>query len=106
MMSPAIPELTTEQRRRASGKAVEARARRARVRRALKDGTVRLSEFLEAAEHDEALARMRIRELLLALPRVGTTTAQAVLDDVRIAESRHVRGLSGRQRAALVEHFG
>lgn len=101
MMSPAIPELTTEQRRRASGKAVEARARRA-----LKDGTVRLSEFLEAAEHDEALARMRIRELLLALPRVGTTTAQAVLDDVRITESRRVRGLSGRQRAALVERFG
>lgn len=106
MMSPAIPELTTEQRRRASGKAVEARARRARARRALKDGTVRLSEFLEAAEHDEALARMRIRELLLALPRVGTTTAQAVLDDVRITESRRVRGLSGRQRAALVERFG
>ena len=49
---------------------------------------------------------MKVRALLVSLPRVGTTTADAILEDVRIAESRRVRGLGANQRAALVERFG
>jgi hypothetical protein avisC_08697 len=49
---------------------------------------------------------MKVRALLVSLPRVGTTTADAILEDVHIAESRRVRGLGANQRAALVERFG
>ena len=49
---------------------------------------------------------MKVRALLISLPRVGTTTADAILADIQIAESRRVRGLGANQRAALVERFG
>lgn len=103
---PVVPVLTTVQRRQASRRAVAARGRRARARRALKAGQVTLAELLEAAGDDPVLARMRVRDLLLALPRVGPTTANRVLDDVGIADSRRLRGLSERQRSELLARFG
>lgn len=103
---PVVSALTTVQRREASRRAVAARARRARARRALKTGQVTLAEILGAAEDDPALARMRVRDLLLALPRVGPTTANRVLDEVGIADSRRLRGLSGRRRSELLARFG
>lgn len=103
---PVVPALTTVQRREASRRAVVARARRARARRALKTGRVTLAEILEAAGDDPVLAWMRVRDLLLALPRVGPTTANRVLDEVGVADSRRLRGLSERQRSELLARFG
>ena len=65
---PWFPALTTVQRRQASRRAVAARGRRARARRALKAGQVTLAELLEAAGDDPVLARMRVRDLLLGAP--------------------------------------
>ncbi|WP_308807173.1 integration host factor, actinobacterial type [Actinomyces sp. 594] len=102
-----MPVLTGEQRRRASARAVAAKKRRARIRRDLKAGRLRLPEVLAAVDAgDRALARMRVRDLLLALPRVGPTTAYLVMDEVGIAESRRLAGLSTRQRAELLRRFG
>lgn len=102
----ALPTLTPEQRADALAKAAAARARRAQVKVDLKSGSMRLSELLEVAETDEVLAKMKVLALLQALPRVGTTTAHAVLDEVGISESRRVRGLGAHQRAELVRRFG
>lgn len=71
-------------------RAAAARARRVRARCALKTGQVTLAELLEAAGDDPALERMRVRDLLLALPRVGSTIANRVLDDVGVADSRRL----------------
>ena len=87
-------------------KAAAARSQRARIKSELKSGELKLSEFFAASETDEVLGKMKVRALLVSLPRVGTTTADAILEDVRIAESRRVRGLGANQRAALVERFG
>ncbi|MDO4243568.1 MAG: integration host factor, actinobacterial type [Actinomyces sp.] len=103
---PVVPALTAGQRREGSRRAVAARARRARVRRDLKAGRVTLAEVLETAGDDPALERMRVRDLLLALPRVGPTTANRVLDETGIADSRRLRGLSERQRGELLARFG
>ncbi|WP_425306123.1 hypothetical protein [Actinomyces succiniciruminis] len=45
---------------------------------------------------DRAKGRMRNRDLLLALPRGGTTTAYQVMDEGGIAESRQPAGLTPR----------
>ena len=101
-----LPTLTPEQRAEALEKAAAARSQRARIKSELKSGELKLSEFFAASETDEVLGKMKVRALLVSLPRVGTTTADAILEDVRIAESRRGRGLGANQRAALVERFG
>ena len=101
-----LPTLTPEQRTEALEKAAAARSQRARIKAELKSGELKLSEFFAASETDEVLGKMKVRALLVSLPRVGATTADAILADVRIAESRRVRGLGANQRAALVERFG
>ena len=93
-----LPTLTPEQRAEALEKAAAARSQRARIKSELKSGELKLSEFFAASESDEVLGKMKVRALLVSLPRVGTTTADA--------ESRRVRGLGANQRAALVERFG
>ena len=101
-----LPTLTHEQRAQALEKAAAARSHRARIKSELKSGELKLSEFFTASETDDVLGKMKVRALLISLPRVGTTTADAILADVHIAESRRVRGLGANQRAALVERFG
>ena len=65
-----------------------------------------LSEVLELADSDEAVAKMKVVSLLESLPRVGTNTAAVLMDEYKIAQSRRVRGLGPVQRKALVERFG
>ena len=102
----ALPTLTPEQRTDALAKAAAARARRAEVKAALKGGSMRLSAFLEQADQEEVLGKMKALALLQSLPRVGATTARTIMEEVGISESRRVRGLGAHQRAELVRRFG
>ena len=101
----ALPDLTPEQRAQALEKATQARRRR-EVKNALKARSMNLSEVLELADSDEAVAKMKVVSLLESLPRVGTNTAAVLMDEYKIAQSRRVRGLGPVQRKALVERFG
>lgn len=102
----ALPELTPDQRAAALTKAAAARTRRAEMKAKLKSGDVALSELLDAAHGDDALAKMRVVALLEALPGVGHVTARALMETIGISEARRVRGLGPHQRAALIERFG
>ena len=102
----ALPNLTPEQRAEALEKATRARRRRAEVKSALKSREMTLSAVLDLAEKDEAGAKMKVISLLESLPRVGVNTAAALMDEVRIAPSRRVRGLGPVQREALIRRFG
>jgi hypothetical protein len=62
-------------------------------------------ELLERAAADEQLASMRVTTLLAALPGYGKVRAGALLTELRIAESRRLRGLGPRQRAALLQRI-
>ena len=48
---------------------------------------------------------MKVRVLLLALPGIGPTKADRVLNSCRIPHSKIVAGLSGRQEAVLFTLF-
>ena len=102
----ALPDLTPQQRAEALEKATRARRRRAEVKNALKSRELTLSEVIDMSASDEAIAKMKVRSLLEALPRVGVSTAEALMNEIKIAPSRRVRGLGQVQREELIRRFG
>lgn len=102
----ALQPLTPEQRSAALQKAFEARLARAQVKADLKDGKTTLGAVLDKAKGNEALAKMRVIDLLRSVPGVGERRANAIMEDVGIAPSRRIKGLGVHQRAALLEKFG
>jgi hypothetical protein len=102
---PEVPRLSAEQRAGALAVAIAGRAVRARARADLKAGRLSLAELLERARSDSQLASMRVPDLLAALPGYGKVRAAALLRELRIAESRRIRGLGPHQRAALLQRI-
>ena len=101
----APPELTKEQRAAALAKAAEARQVRAELKHLLKTGSVTFPELLERAEDDPIVAGMKVYAVLSSLPGTGKVKAKRLMEGHAIAESRRIRGLGQRQRAALLEEF-
>ena len=101
-----VPSLSPEQRAAALQRAAEARAVRAEVKRGMKSGDIGLAAVLERGATDEAVRRMRVSDLVMALPGVGPARAQQAMERLGIATSRRVRGLGVRQVAGLLEEFG
>lgn len=101
----ALSPLTPEERSAALDKAFRARQERAAAKADLRAGTKTVSEVIAAAEKSEALGKMRVIDLLRAIPGIGERRATAVMKDLGIAESRRIRGLGVHQRAALEARF-
>jgi S13-like protein len=102
---PEAPRLSAEQRADALAAAAAARSERAQARADLKAGRISPAELLQRADADERLAAMRVTALLAALPGYGKVRAGALLRELRIAESRRLRGLGPHQRAALLQRI-
>jgi hypothetical protein len=100
-----LPELDPEQRRAALEKAAEARRIRAELKQMLKTGEVTLRQVIERSATAEPLAKMKVAEVLEALPSFGKVKARRLMEDLEIAPSRRLRGLGPRQREALLAHF-
>jgi transposase len=95
--------LSAQERADALKKAAAARAARAAAKERLKTGDLSIAEVLDSGGSEEAIARMRVSELLEALPGIGKVRAAAIMEAVGIAASRRVRGLGVHQRRALVD---
>lgn len=95
--------LSPSERTDALNKAAAARATRAAAKESLKNGERSAADIIEAAMEDEAVARMKVSELLEALPGVGKVRAAAIMKQLGIAASRRLRGLGIHQRRALVD---
>lgn len=105
-MGSTPPELDPEQRRAALAKAAEVRRIRADVKQMLKAGEVTLPELFAKADGAEALARMRVHQVLESMPNFGKVKARKLMEELDIARSRRIQGLGHRQRAALLDEFG
>ena len=101
----ALEPLTPQQRSAALDKAFKARQARAEVKSALKTGDTDLAAVLKKAADDEALAKMRVLDLLRALLGVGDRRAEAAMEEVGIATSRRIKGLGVHQKTALLEKY-
>ena len=101
----AIPTLTAEERKAALEKAKEARIKRAEVREDLKSGKLTLEQVIDMKD-DPVIGRMKVSTLIETLPGYGKAKSVKVMNELQIAESRRLRGLGDRQKAALLERLG
>jgi len=99
------PQLTPDQRNQALLKAAGSRKRRAEVKAKIKTGEFSIDKILELAKEDEAVAKMRVRELLESLSGVGKVRAQSLMERLNISSSRRIQGLGRLQIKQLREEF-
>lgn len=102
----ALPELTPEQRQAALDKAAASRRERAEVKNRLKNSGASIIEVIREGRENDVVGKMRVIDLLQAMPGLGKVRAKALMDRLGIAESRRVRGLGVKQVAALEREFG
>lgn len=101
----ALPELTPDQRKAALEKAAMARQRRADVKVRLKSSRASLTEILQESKADAIIAKLRVIDLLQAMPGVGKVRAKEIMERIGIADSRRLRGLGAHQVRALQLEF-
>ncbi|WP_323958514.1 DNA-binding protein [Arthrobacter sp. JZ12] len=101
----SLKPLTDSERTLAREKATAARAARAELKSRLKSGQLTVGEVINGSPHEDAIGRLRVLDLLKALPGVGEKRAAGIMEAVGIAPTRRVRGLGVHQRKALVEHL-
>jgi hypothetical protein len=101
----ALPPLTPEQRQAALDKAAASRRERAAVKNRLKHSGATMAEVLAEGERNEVIGKMRVSELLQAMPGLGKVRTAALMERLNISENRRVRGLGNKQVAALVSEF-
>ena len=100
-----IPQLSQDERIAAIEKAKAARAKRAEIREELKAGKLSLEQVIDMKD-DEVVGRMRVSVLIETLPGYGKAKAEKIMDELKIAKTRRLRGLGERQKAALLERLG
>ena len=100
-----LPTLSDEQRRAALEKAAEIRRARAELKEQLKKGHTTLSTVLDRVGKDEMVSKLRVSDLLQAMPGIGRVKAMQIMDKLKISESRRLRGLGNQQRRALLAEF-
>lgn len=99
------PQLTPEERESALAKARAARQIRSSVKVRIKEGELSIPEVFDLAAADEAIAKMRILELVESINGVGKVRAKSLLERLGISFTRRVQGLGKHQRALLISHF-
>ena len=101
----AIPELSAAERKAALEKAKAARIKRAEIREQLKSGKLTVKKVLDMKD-DPVVGRMKVSTLIETLPGYGKAKCEKIMTELKIAESRRLRGLGERQEAALLERLG
>ena len=97
--------LTEAERAAALAKARSSRAHRARIKAEVKAGNLTVAQVIDMAIDDEAIAKMRVCELLESISGVGKVRAVATLDRLGISRTRRIMGLGHHQRSLLIKEF-
>ena len=100
-----LPKLSPEERAAALEKAAEIRKARAQLKEQLKAGKTTLTKVLDQAEADEVAGKLKVSAVLQSMPGIGKVRATQILEKLKIAESRRLRGLGEQQRKALLAEF-
>jgi len=98
-MSPLPPKLSLDERHAANQAAVAARRARADAKAALRAGEVSIFDLINSVH--PAIRKMRVRELLEAVPGVGKLRAEAIMERALISPTRRIAGLGSNQLSAL-----
>jgi guanylate kinase len=99
------PALTEAERAAALAKARISRSHRAEVKAEVRAGNLTLEQVIDLSATDEAVAKMRVSELLESISGVGKVRAISILDRLGISRTRRIMGLGHHQRRALIKEF-
>jgi hypothetical protein len=97
------PTRSLDQRMEALQRANDVRVKRAKLKKDLKTGRVRVEEIL--ADPPEYVGTAKVFDMLMAVPKFGRVKAARFLNQCRISQAKTVAGLSERQREELVSLF-
>lgn len=107
MVSPKTqaqaPLRSLDQRMEALKRANDIRVKRAKLKKDLKDGRVRVESILR--NPPDYVETAKVFDILMAVPKFGRVKAARFLNQARISQAKTVGGLSERQRAELVGLF-
>jgi hypothetical protein len=98
-----VPGRSREQRLRALRLANEIRLARAQLKKDLASGKIELAQII--AQPPAYVRTARVRDVLLAVPKIGSVKAGRILADCGIAHSKTLGGLTERQRTELLNRF-
>ena len=101
----APPQLTPEERSRALAKAKESRQIRAAVKNRVKTGELSIAAVIDMSKDDQAIAKMRVLELVESMSGVGKIRAKSILERLDISLTRRIQGLGRHQLQALKAEF-
>jgi DNA uptake protein ComE-like DNA-binding protein len=101
----ALPQLSDEARKEALKKAAAARSARAALRAQVKDGELSFADVL-AKIGDPVVDKIKVVTLIESLPGYGKAKASKLLSELDISDTRRVKGLGEKQKAALLERLG
>ena len=99
------PQLSAEQRVAALAKASASRKRRAEVKNQIKNGLLSIDDVLSLALTDDAIGKMRVKELLESLSGVGKIRVISLMDRLNISPTRRIQGLGRHQLKELRNEF-
>ena len=97
------PLRSLDQRMEALKRANDIRVKRAKLKKDLKDGRVRIDQILR--NPPEYVETAKVFDILMAVPKFGRVKAARFLNQARISQAKTVGGLSERQRTELVGLF-
>jgi hypothetical protein len=97
------PVRSLDQRMDALKRANDVRVKRARLKKDLKEGSVRIEQILD--DPPEYVSTAKVIDILMAVPKFGRVKAARFLNTCRISQSKTVGGLSDRQRTELIGLF-
>ena len=97
------PLRSLDQRMDALKRANDVRVKRAKLKKDLKDGKVRIETIL--GNPPEYVETAKVIDILMAVPKFGRVKAARFLNTCRISQSKTVGGLSDRQRTELIGLF-
>ena len=97
------PKISNRLRKKAGKSAVLARRERARVKEQIASGEKNFFELFDPSS--KAISRMKMIDLLQAVPGIGKIRAELILDRTKISHSRRIGGVGHRQLALLRQEF-
>ena len=102
---PTPPKLSAEARLAALEAAKQARRTRATVKEQVRTGELKISQAIELASTNEAIAKMRVSELIESIPGIGKVRVASILDKLGISGTRRIQGLGVLQLQRLKKEF-
>jgi hypothetical protein len=102
-MQAHAPVRSLDQRMDALKRANDVRVKRAKLKKDLKEGKVRIEQIL--GNPPEYVSTAKVADILMAVPKFGRVKAARFLNTCRISQSKTVGGLSDRQRTELIGLF-